>query len=440
MRYLREIFDDWLTRAAALVFVLITVLVIFNMRSELPEEHPMFGVFAHGMIPILFIIGGVIFVFAILRSEISEQVPRRRHEKLLFLMFAGAVSIIMLVFGGFKLVEFTETTSFCGQLCHEVMYPEYTAYQASPHSRVSCAECHVGSGAEYLVKSKVSGIPMIMSVLTENYERPIPTPVRNLRPARETCQQCHWPEKFSGDLVRTHTSFAADEQNTRKVDVRVLRVGGGESGIARDIHWHIAARLWYLPLDEKRQEIGWVGVEDQGKLVEYTDPARAGEATPERIATEKRLMDCLDCHNRATHIFRSPQELVDEAMARGKIDNSLPFIKREAVKALVPPNPSLAEAINRVEGIRNFYRGNYPEVYDRQKQSVETAIAELREVARLTTFPEMRITWDSYPSNAGHQEAPGCLRCHGKLAKQDDLKRTISADCQPCHYFEIPVS
>ena len=68
MRYLREIFDDWLTRAAGIVFVLIAALVIFNMYSDLPEKYPLFGVFNFSMVPVLFIVGGIIFVLAILRS------------------------------------------------------------------------------------------------------------------------------------------------------------------------------------------------------------------------------------------------------------------------------------------------------------------------------------------------------------------------------------
>jgi len=245
-------------------------------------------------------------------------------------MFAGAVGIILLVIGGYQLLEFMDSTAFCGRLCHQVMYPEYTAYQASPHSRVSCSECHVGSGANYMVRSKLSGVPLIFSTLSGTYDRPIPIPVENLRPALETCEQCHRPERFAGDLVRVHTTYETDEANTEHVDTRVLRVGGGELEVARDIHWHIAANVYYLALDKERQEIGWVGVEDSnGRITEYIDPNKASEISPERIDNEKRLMDCMDCHNRATHIFHSPEELIDMALAQGKIDKDLPFIKRE---------------------------------------------------------------------------------------------------------------
>lgn len=362
---------------------------------------------------------------------------KRHREKLLFLMFAGAVGIILLVVGGYQLMEFMDSTSFCGRLCHQVMYPEYTVYQASPHSRVTCSECHVGSGADYMVKSKISGIPLVFVTLFDTYERPIPTPVENLRPARETCERCHRPERFAGDLVRVHTTYLPDEQNTEQVDTRVLRVGGGEFEVARDIHWHIGARVWYLALDEKRQEIVWVGVEERnGELTQYIDPQKTAEITPQRIEDRKRLMDCMDCHNRATHIFRSPEELIDTALVQGKIDSSLPFIKREGLNALDPPNPSLEQAIARVEAIKEFYRTSYPQIYKEKEPAIDKAINELKEIARLTTFPDMKINWETYIDNIAHQESPGCLRCHGKLVATtgEQEGKVIDAGCNSCHY------
>lgn len=372
-----------------------------------------------------------------------REVHRRHREKILFLMLGGAIGIIMLVIGGYQLVEFTDSTSFCGRLCHNVMYPEYTAYQASPHSRVLCSECHVGSGAGYLVKSKVSGIPQIIAVTTGSYEKPIKTPVQNLRPARETCEQCHRPERFAGDLVRTHTSYATDEKNTEKIDVRMLRVGGGESEVAQDIHWHIAATVWYLPLDEQRQEIAWVGVErPNGEMDQYVDPKKVNEVTPQRIESQKRLMDCMDCHNRATHVFRSPNDLIDTALGQGKIDKTLPFIKREGLKALDPPNSSLQQANTKIEAIRDFYRTSYPDVLNQKGAAIDQAIKELKDVARLTTFPDMKLDWKTYVDNAGHLQSPGCFRCHGKLTATSGpgKGKTIDATCESCHYFEVRLS
>ncbi len=365
---------------------------------------------------------------------------RKRREKLLFLIIAGSISIFLLIIGGYRLVEFSDTTAFCGRLCHNVMSPEYIVHQASPHSRVACAHCHVGSGASYLVKSKISGVPMIVGAVTGKVPRPIPVPVENLRPARDTCEQCHWPQKFSGDLVRVHTTFGTDEANTRKVDTRVLRVGGGESATAQGIHWHIATKVWYLPMDESRQQVGWVGVQAaDGALTEYVDPKLREEITPERIEKEKRLMDCVDCHNRATHVFQSPNELIDSYMAQDLIDKTLPYIKKKGLEALDPPNSSLAEAIAKVDAIREFYRTSYAEMYVAKKAAVERSIEVLKEVARLTTFPEMNVSWNSYIDNAGHQGTPGCFRCHGKLVATTGATKgsTIDAGCDSCHYFQL---
>ncbi len=373
-------------------------------------------------------------------TEVIVERPKRHREKLLFLMFAGAIGIIFLIIGSYQLIEFSDSVAFCGRLCHNVMYPEYTAYQASPHSRVLCSQCHVGPGASYLVKSKVSGVPMVFALMADKYDRPVPTPVENLRPARETCEQCHRPERFSGDLVRVHTTYSTDENNTSHTDTRVLRVGGGESRVAQGIHWHIAARVWYLSLDKARNEIGWVGVEDEdGKIIEYIDPKKAGEVTPQRIETEKRLMDCVDCHNRATHIFQSPEDLIDTALFQGEIDSSLPFIKYEGVKALDPVNASLELALQKIDTIKGFYQNNYPQVYKAKEGAISQAIDTLKDIARLTTFPDMKVTWKTYSSNAGHQESPGCFRCHGKLqaAAGDQKGKAVNADCELCHYFQL---
>jgi len=364
----------------------------------------------------------------------------KRRKKLAFLMVAGAASIILLVMGGYKLMEFTDSTAFCGQLCHQVMYPEYTAYQDSPHSRVACVQCHVGYGGNYLIRSKISGIPQVWAVLTNSYERPITTPVKNLRPARETCEQCHRPERFAGDLVRTHTTYDPDQANTEHTDIRVMRVGGGETEVARDIHWHIAANVWYLPLDHERQQIAWVGVGDKnGGLTEYVDPKVAAEVTPERLAKEKRLMDCVDCHNRATHVFRSPEELIDQALAQGSIDKTIPYIKKEGMQALGAPSPSLDQAYARIDAVKNYYQSTYPQVYAEKGAVINRALDEFKKIARLTTFPQMRVDWNSYVDNLDHQDAPGCFRCHGKLVATDDdtHRAAIDADCQACHYFEI---
>ncbi|MBT7289991.1 MAG: cytochrome C, partial [Chloroflexi bacterium] len=200
--------------------------------------------------------------------ESAETHKRLHRKRLLYLLSGGAIAIVLLVIGAYDLLEFMESPEFCGQLCHVEMYPEWVTYQDSTHSEVTCAECHVGSGASYLVKSKISGVPLIFATLFHTYDTPVETPVHDLRPARDTCEQCHRPERFTGDLIRYYANYAEDEANTPETSSIGFKVGGGQSEVASGIHWHIGAELWYLPLDDERQEIAWVGVTDSNGDIE----------------------------------------------------------------------------------------------------------------------------------------------------------------------------
>jgi hypothetical protein len=368
--------------------------------------------------------------------DLNFNEPRRRR-RLVFFLVAGIVEIVLLAVGGYRFAQWMDSPQFCGELCHSVMKPQYTVYEISPHAHVDCVACHVGPGAAWLVKSKISGIPQIFAVVFNAYDRPIASPVKNLRPARETCEECHWPAKFSGDIVRVFSHYNEDEKNSEEVKSLVFRVGGGAKDTAKGIHWHISAKVWYLPLNEKRTEIGWVGVEDSnGNLVEYVDPDKMPAVNRELVQREKRLMDCIDCHNRATHVFQSPSELIDRAMAEGKIDRSLPYFKREAVVALSTPSSSLNQAYARIQAVEAFYKTTYTVVYAQKKDAISRSIAQLQEIARMTTFPEMHVTWETYANQIGHQETPGCFRCHGKLVASGGptTGKSIGSDCSTCHY------
>lgn len=360
--------------------------------------------------------------------------PRLRW-RIMFFLVAGILEAILLTIGGFKMLEFTESKEFCGLLCHSVMRPEYVAYEISPHARVSCSECHVGPGASFLVKSKIQGIPLILATAFNTYGRPIPTPVANLRPARETCEQCHWPQKLTGNLLRTYQFYLPDETNTRQSLALAFRVGGGEAETAKGIHWHISSKVWYLPLDESRQDIGWVGVENkEGKTTEYFDSAKRTEISPQKIEQEKRLMDCIDCHNRATHIFYSPDELLNQSLSTGKIDSAIPYIKKKGLEVLDLANPSINEAVSKAEALKSFYQDSYPQVYQGKEQSIDQAITELKRLTEYVFFPEMKVNWQTHTNNLKHS---GCFRCHGKLVSSptEGESETIDATCTSCHLF-----
>ena len=451
MRWLRELLSDVVIATGGAIVVFSLGLTLLILVTAVPIGNPYIGLFTFIILPGAVAAGLVLFIFGALlartegRFSIGPTLRRlrraymlgffesRQRRRLAFFVVAGVTETVLLSIGGFRVARFMDTPRFCGQVCHQVMEPEFTAYQVSPHARVACVSCHIGSGESWLVRSKISGTRQVIAVLLNSYHRPIPTPVEHLRPARETCEVCHWPQKFSGDVVRTRSRFAEDEANTPAVSTIILKVGGAGPGRSSGIHWHVAALVWYMPLDEKRQEIPWVGVEgNERELTQYFEPNQRIE--PQDIEKKKRLMDCVDCHNRATHIFRSPAALLDQALALGTIDPALPYIKREGLKALEPPSPSRAEAFNRVEALEGFYRASYPQVYDEKKEALARSLGELREMALLTTFPEMRVTWQTHPDNLGHSQWPGCFRCHGKLAEPASGKK-ISADCNLCHQF-----
>jgi len=362
----------------------------------------------------------------------------RRREKRFFLLFSGIVGLILLIITGYQLLEFTESSTFCGRVCHEVMHPQYTVYQESVHAEENCSECHVGSGWVAYLKSKADNVPIMISTLANSYDRPIPTPVDNLPPTDETCEACHGPEIFAGDVERVFPYYKTDKQNTEETKTKIFNVGSDES---EGIHWHVNNRVWYLPLDEQRLEIGWVGVEQSdGELIEYIDPD-AGEISHQRIEDGKRLMDCTDCHNRDGHDFLSPIELIDLALFQGKIDSSLPFINREGLEALNSANSSLEETFAKIEAIKDFYRISYPMVYLDERPKIDAAVEELREIVRLTTFPRMEVTSETYPNQLGHDDSPGCWRCHGELEATTVGQEVtvIDRSCFSCHEGNPPV-
>jgi hypothetical protein len=210
--------------------------------------------------------------------------------------------------------------------------------------------------------------------------------------------------------------------------------------VASDIHWHIAANLWYFANNDKRQEISWVGVENQdGVLEEYIDLQEAAKINYEQLENEKRLFDCMDCHNRATHIFYSADELVDIAMSSGKIDKTIPFIKKKALEVLDPVNSSLSEAYTKIDALNGYYMNAYPDVYEEKGEEITAALKELELIAKYTTFPHMMVTSETYIDNSGHEKWPGCFRCHGKLvhADGDEAGKVITSRCDLCHSAAI---
>ena len=187
----------------------------------------------------------------------------RRTRQLVVALACAFLFLMLSSLGSYRAFQVTESSQFCGALCH-VMKPEYTTYKISPHSRVRCTECHIGPGASWFVRSKISGLYQVYATVTDKYPRPIPVPVQNLRPAPETCEQCHWPAKFYGWLELRRQFFLPDKQNT-PWNIRLLVYVGGAiatKGPVGGIHWHmnVSNRMEYIATDESRQTIPWVRV------------------------------------------------------------------------------------------------------------------------------------------------------------------------------------
>ena len=432
------------TTISAIIF-----LTLFAIELVGYSGGPYVGIMVFLVVPAFFVLGLLLIPFGIWRAgrkarlvaeageePAAETFPvidlnqvRVRKAVLIFAALT-VVNIVIIATATYKGVEVMGSTKFCGTVCHSVMTPEYTSYQRSPHARVKCVECHIGAGASWFVKSKLSGSWQIASVMFNLYERPIPTPVHDLRPARETCEQCHWPAKFVGDRLKVITKFDEDEQNTEKKTALLVHVGGTMGSTSRGIHWHVdrGVNVSFVS-DEKRETIGDVNL----TLADGTHRVYKPSTPLAKPATGTRIMECVDCHNRPSHIYRLPEVEVDDAILDGRIDRTLPFIRREAVKALKMNYASREVAqVKMREAVQGFYLASYPELARTKAQSIDAAVKNVQAIYNANVWPSMRITWGAYPSFIGHTAATGCFRCHDDEHTTAD-GRTISGDCALCH-------
>lgn len=437
---------------AIVVASLASVSLLFFMEITSSNENPYVGILTYIIFPSILIFGlGVVTLGALIerrrrrrstpdevlaypKLDLNDAHVRRRFLAFLVLTF---FFISASAFGSYRAFEFTESVQFCGETCHSVMKPEFNAYLAGAHARVRCVDCHVGSGADWYVKSKLSGAYQLYSVTFNKYSRPIGTPVHNLRPAPETCEQCHWPEKFFGAQMKVFNRYGNDEKNTLRQTRMLLNVGGGSpsSGQVTGIHWHmnIANEVSYVATDERRQDIPWVRVKDRnGNVTEYSDRRRP--LSDDAIATaSQRKMDCVDCHNRPAHVYLPPDVAIDQSLTAGKLDASLPFLKRQAVELLSADYQTTDEALAAIDaGLNNFYRSNHADIYSQKRDTVTAAVAELQGIFQTYIFPEMKTNWKTHPNNAGHLNSAGCFRCHDgeHFSKSGKM---ISNDCTICH-------
>ncbi len=437
-------FGGWLTTVSAVLFLAVFLADLMGLRTN-----PYIGIVFFLVLPGFFVAGLVLIPLGIVRSRRHERrgLPRAvvkwpvidlntpHTRQVAGLMIALTVANIVLIsLAAFRGIEYMDSPEFCGEVCHVVMQPEFTAYKAGPHARVSCVACHIGPGAPWFVKSKLSGTRQLFAVALETYPEPIPSPVENLRPARDTCEQCHWPEKFTGDRVRQIREYAEDEANTETTTTLQLLVGSGsDSTGAHGIHWHMApsTKVTYITTDPKRQKIVWVEVMDRNGVRTF----KADGVTDEQLAKgERREMDCMDCHNRPSHRFDSkPERAVDEAIALGLIPKTLPFARREAVAALKTAYSSQEAAASGIAArLTAFFDQQLGREAAARKTDIAKAVAASQDIYRRNVFPAMKVSWGTYTNNIGHTDYDGCFRCHADTIKTAD-GRAIGQDCELCH-------
>jgi nitrate/TMAO reductase-like tetraheme cytochrome c subunit len=428
-----------LTTASALTLIGFWVVAFFGHGGT---GNPYVGIIFDLCLPALFVLGlllipiGIWFRRRRLRAagqipatypKVDFNEPRFRHG-IDIVLIATFINFIIVGTGSYRSVAYMDTPNFCGQSCH-VMKPEWTAYHVSSHQSVACTKCHIAEGIAGFVHAKVNGTRQLFEVAFHNYPTPI-MPEDRLPPAEDTCLNCHNPYKFIGDKLLVKTSFADDEQNSMTQSLLLLHVGGrNQSGKMSGIHGAHLGRVEYIATDTTHQTIPWVSVvRSDGSTTEYV----SGDAK-EPVPGQKRLMDCMDCHNRAAHSFDTPQAALNKALAAGNPNGSLPFVHKEGLALIKADYNSEEEAASKIkEGLENFYRSKYPDIWNGRRAQIDQAADTLVRLYSENVFPFMKVTWGTHPNNIGHNDYPGCYRCHdGSHAAKDGT--SITQDCTVCH-------
>jgi len=362
------------------------------------------------------------------RSPVLEiDFSRPKDRRILIGFIAAAfIYLVLTAIGSYQTYIYTESDNFCGMVCHQAMGPEITSYKNYSHAHVACVECHVGEGAASYITAKINGVHQLIGITFNTYPRPIPTPVHNMRPAKETCEHCHWSEKLTGDLQRTFNHFMADEKNTPYTVRLVIKAGSGGTihNAPGGIHWHNNpdTKIEYFASDPQRQVIPWVRLTERDGTVTVF---RKDGFKDEPKANQILKMDCLSCHNRPAHKYSSPNSAMDEALYLGRVDKTLPSIKRVAVDLLTKPYKTSEEADTVITA---ELKKKYPDT-----KNLDGTISGVLRVYHNNFFPEMKVDWSKYPENIGHMDTLGCFRCHDDKHIAEGGKHLPATTCTSCH-------
>ncbi|MGC2619116.1 MAG: NapC/NirT family cytochrome c [Acidobacteriaceae bacterium] len=429
-----------LTSASAFVLVGFWVVSIFGHGGS---SNPYLGIVFDLFLPGLFVLGLVLIPVGIwfrrrsllAAGQIPDTYPQIDLQNTTFrrgieiVILATFINFVIVGTASYRAVSYMDSPHFCGSSCH-VMAPQWAAYQESPHSHVDCVDCHVGSGFNSYVKAKVNGTKQLLEVVSHSWPTPIRATLNGLRPARETCEECHTPAKFVGEKLLVKTTFGDDEKNSVTRTVLVLHLGGIDSvSHLSGIHGAHLNHFEYVASDASAQTILSVSRPNpDGTKTEYISSDVKGP-----VQGMRRTMDCMDCHNQATHVFQTAQGAIDEAMVDGNPSPSLPFVHKQGLALIQATYKSQAEAGAKiVSGLNDFYRTQYPQVWSTQRPAINAAAQRLVSIYDRNVFPDMKVTWGTYPNNIGHMDYPGCFRCHDGSHTTKSGK-TLSNDCSLCH-------
>lgn len=448
---------NWLSIIGAIIAIVnfFLIILLFIISTIFNKGNTNIGLFIYIILPGFLILGLLVIPVGVLierrkmaKTETEVKGIKRlpfidlndlRHRNAFVIFTVTTVIILFLsTLGSFKAYHITESVEFCGTLCHKVMDPEYVAYQNSSHANVTCVECHVGAGADWYVKSKLSGLQQVYAVLAKTYPSPIETPLHDLRPARETCERCHWPEKFYPRSMQTNKYFLADSANSEWDVILQMKTGPEYVGLGfkEGIHWHInpSVNIEYISDNDLRENITYVKYTnvETGEVTIYRNDMNPIEDSLIQVSSP-RTMDCIDCHNRPSHNYYSPPVYFDRALLTGEVSKEIPYIKKVAMEVLRQTfsDPDTALMIINDE-ITEFYKSNYADFFEKNSDIINSSVASIQKSFSQNTFPKMKVTYDAYPDHIGHLESDGCFRCHNDAFVSEN-GRTISKDCNLCH-------
>ncbi|MDH4262069.1 MAG: hypothetical protein OEV78_03385 [Spirochaetia bacterium] len=432
---------------AMIAFLSVPFFLIINVFGLTSEYMEIFFILI-GFIS--FIIGSGLCLFAYRRfkkapDKIVTIKPIYLKEvearvKFIIITVTIGLAFIFIVLSSSSVIEYTESNHFCANACHDTMQPEAVTHLNSSHSRVKCVECHISAGTSSFFHAKFSGLSRAFKVVLNIHKKPIHI-LRPLHPSRSSCENCHWTSKLSGDRLFTHIRYDESREDNKALYTAMLLKVGGKSGIdhkSRGIHWHTDDNLkikYKTAADDS--DVVWIEETNQktGEKITFATEQYSTESSHKNLLFKD--MSCTDCHNRVAHPAKSPEKALDEAITKGVVSRSLPWIKKQGLDFLTAEHKTSDLRSEAKTFLFDYYNKKYPDKVNQWSELITQAAEAISEVYESNIFSGMKITWDTYASNVGHMAAPGCFRCHNDtlVGIGESKGASIRSDCTLCHVF-----